>query len=142
MVANCFELCVPFEGFLGVVLRFPSALPFLLLDTLDLQDLGDIDVLLAVGHLLDGLHREGAPGVVARDVGDRGPFVREHRLVVALALVRRRHADDGARIRARAYVYSNFFLTLQSGKVLANFERPVLGCIEADFASKDSFESS
>ena len=40
-----------------------------------------------------------------------------------------------------AYVCFNF-VCLTSGEFLANFERPVLGCIEADFASKHTFESS
>ena len=33
-----------------------------------------------------------------------------------------------------AYVCSNFFLTV--GYFLANFERPVLGCIDAKFANE------
>ena len=41
---------------------------------------------------------------------------------------------------ADAYVYSYFFLTF--GYFLANFDRLVLGCIEADFASRYSCEIS
>ena len=40
-----------------------------------------------------------------------------------------------------AYVCFNF-VCLTSGEFLANFERPVLGCIDESFASKCSFESS
>ena len=44
--------------------------------------------------------------------------------------LRREHADVGA-ARGRAYVYSNVFLTFDY--FWANFERPDLGCIEAEF---------
>ena len=57
-------------------------------------------------------------------VGD--PLDVDH-LRVDVVLVRLVEVGDAA-----TYAYSNFSLTV--GSLLANFERPVFGCIEAEFS--------
>ena len=117
MVAHSFKVYVPPHGFLLVehlILRFQQ-IPFrLLLDPLPLQDVGDVNILLTVRVLLNGLHPERAPRVVPRNVRNSGALVRDQWLMVALTFLPGRHADDCARVPEQKIVRRSTPMTVKS----------------------------
>ena len=73
-----------------------------------------------VVHLLTHLHQ-------------RVPGVRRELLLAVRALKRLHDRFDDEALPVCVLTFQTFFLTFDSYYFLANFMRPVLGCIEADF---------